>query len=61
MKNCIALAFLLVFSQTAAVLNNLPVTFSMIGTTTYNPDIGGAAQNGYRLTLGYVGTSWLGV
>lgn len=44
-----------------AILNNLPVTFTMSGSKSYLPDSGGASQLGYVLTLGYAGESWLGV
>jgi hypothetical protein len=43
------------------VLNDLPVTFSMTGSVSYIPDNGGGTQNGYELTLGYSGSSWLAV
>jgi hypothetical protein len=43
------------------VLNSLPVTFSMTGSVSYIPDNGGGTQNGYKLTLGYSGSSWLAV
>ncbi len=33
----------------------------MIGNTTYNPDLGGSAVNGYLLKIGYTGHSWLAV
>lgn len=44
-----------------AILSNLPVTFSMTGSTSYIPDAGGPQQTGYKLTLGFIGKSWLGV
>ena len=52
---------LLQISSADAILNGLPVTFTMSGATTYTPDAGGQLRNGYLLTLGYVGRSWLGV
>jgi hypothetical protein len=55
------LAFLLHVAATDAVLNNLPVTFTMSGSAPYIPDAGGSSQTGYTLTIGYVGQSWLGV
>lgn len=63
MKKVISLICLLAYSILVsgdAILNNLPVTFSMLGSTKYSPDSGGQ-QNGYSLTLGYVGMAWLGV
>lgn len=33
----------------------------MLGTTTYNPDSGGATLNGYQLRIGYTGHSWIAV
>lgn len=51
---------LFVFVSSGAILNNLPVTFSMLGSTNYSPDSGGQ-QSGYILNLGYVGLTWLGV
>jgi hypothetical protein len=56
----ICLITCLIIGNTDAVLNNLPVTFTMGGAVTYNPDTGGV-QSGYRLTIGYMGASWLGV
>ena len=50
----------LIIGNTDAVLNNLPVTFTMGGAITYNADTGGV-QSGYKLTIGYMGSSWLGV
>jgi len=43
------------------ILDNLPVTFEMLGTTTYNPDSGGATLSGYQLRIGYTGHSWIAV
>ena len=64
MKAIITLAFTFALLQIIsgdAILNGLPVTFTMSGATTYTPDAGGQTRNGYLLTLGYVGRSWLGV
>lgn len=64
MKAIITLVFALALLQTIsadAILSGLPVTFTMSGATTYTPDAGGQLRNGYLLTLGYVGRSWLGV
>jgi hypothetical protein len=63
MRKVISFCFLLtliILVNSGAILNNLPVTFSMLGTTRYSPDSGGQ-QNGYILNLGYVGLTWLGV
>lgn len=59
-KLCI-LMVVIYFVNAGAILNNIPITFMMGGPTTYIPDTGGAVQNGYLLTLGYQGSSWLGV
>lgn len=48
-------------SQTGPILNNIPITFQMNGATSYNPDSGGQTRNGYKLTLGFYGYSWLAV
>ena len=45
--------------KSEAILNGLPVTFSLTGGTTYTPDAGGAIQNGYTINLGYTGSSWI--
>ena len=63
MKPCWLLWILLGAVQVLgeAILNGLPVTFSMGGPTQFTPDVGGSQQSGYVLTMGYVGASWLGV
>lgn len=64
MKGITFLAYLItiiILAKGDAILNNMPVTFTMSGSTTYTPDAGGAQQTGYLLTLGYLGESWLGV
>lgn len=33
----------------------------MLGETTYTPDIGGSALNGYKIRLGFSRYQWLGV
>jgi len=33
----------------------------MTGATTFNPDSGGQTLNGYELTIGYLGYSWIAV
>jgi hypothetical protein len=63
MKEVISLICLLTYCvvvNSDAILNNLPVTFTMLGAVRYSPDSGGQ-QSGYSLTLGYVGLAWLGV
>lgn len=63
MKEPISFLFfvtLILLANSEAILNNLPVTFTMLGSTRYSPDSGGQ-QNGYILNLGYVGLTWLGV
>ena len=55
----ITILLLTCLTQSATILNNLPVTFTMTGGTTYTPDAGGATQNGYTINLGYTGASWI--
>lgn len=55
------ISVLIGISQTGPILNNIPITFQMNGATTYNPDSGGQTLNGYKLTLGFYGYSWLAV
>lgn len=43
------------------ILDKLPVTFEMLGPTTYNPDSGAATLNGYKIRIGYTGHSWIAV
>lgn len=58
---CIVLFSLLQLAASDAVLNGLPVTFTMSGSETKIPDSGGASQKYCILTVGYVGSSWLGI
>ncbi len=55
------ISVLIGISQTGPILNNIPIAFQMNGATTYNPDSGGQTLNGYKLTLGFYGYSWLAV
>lgn len=41
------------------VLDNFPITFEMSGETSYIPDSGGVARNGYKLKIGYAFHQWL--
>jgi len=56
----IIFAFLLV-CHAGPILNNLPITFQMNGATTYNPDSGGQTLAGYKLSIGYISSSWIAV
>lgn len=55
----VVVILLVVGTKSEAILNGLPVTFSLTGGTTYTPDAGGAIQNGYTINLGYTGSSWI--
>jgi len=46
---------------TQEFLNNVPITFSMNGSTNYVPSSGGIAIPGYKFTVGYDRFSWLGM
>ncbi len=63
MKNIVLLLILsiIVRIKSGPILDKLPITFEMLGPTTYNPDSGGAALNGYKLRIGYTGHSWIAV
>jgi hypothetical protein len=62
MKYEIILALLIiVIIHSDPVLNNFPITFEMLGPSTYNPDSGASIKNGYKLRIGYTGHSWLAV
>ena len=43
------------------VLDDIPITFEMTGSTSYSPDRGGSLQTGYKLKIGYSNKQWLGV
>lgn len=45
----------------SGVLNNFPIKFEMLGTTTYIPDSGGVSRNGYKLRIGFQNYQWLAV
>lgn len=55
------LLFLIISVSSGPVLDNIPITFEMTGSTTYSPDKGGASQTGYRLKIGYSYKQWLGI
>lgn len=62
MKYVIFLIFLLLIQvRSGPVLDNFPITFEMLGPTTYNPDSGAATLKGYKIKIGYTGHSWIGV
>ena len=63
MKNIVLLLIftIIVRIESGPILDKLPVTFEMLGPTTYNPDSGGAELNGYKLRIGYTGHSWIAV
>ena len=62
MKYEIILTFIFfVLINSGPVLNNYPITFEMLGPTTYNPDSGVSIKNGYKLRIGFTGNSWLAV
>ena len=41
-------------------LQDVPITFSLNGATTYVPSTGGVAIPGYSITIGFTRYSWLG-
>ena len=51
---------LLTQSNSQEFLQNVPITFSLNGMTSYVPSTGGVAIQGYSLTAGFSRYSWLG-
>lgn len=57
----LVLSIIFINIRSGPILDNLPVTFEMLGPTTYNPDSGGESLNGYKVRIGYTGHSWIAV
>lgn len=57
----LVLSIIVINIKSGPILDNLPVTFEMLGSTTYSPDSGGATLNGYKIRIGYTGHSWIAV
>ena len=53
-------ALLLSFASCQEFLNDVPITFSLGGLTSYVPSTGGVAIPGYTFTAGFGRYQWLG-
>ena len=54
------LSILISISSAQELLNNVPITFGLLGNVNYIPSTGGVAIPGYTVTIGFDRYSWLG-